>query len=104
MNRNKIIISIVAILVIGLALWLILRKPKVKEVQPPSGNPIVFPMKKGSTGKGVEQLQRYLNQKYSAGLRVDGDWGDKTETAVQTYLKRDNISEEVYNKWNLSSY
>lgn len=97
MNKQKIIIVSVLVLLIGVSLWLILRKPKVKS------NDIVidFPLKAGSKGYGVSQVQKYMNDKYSAGLKVDGNWGPATTAASMLYLKRDNISSDIFYKWNL---
>lgn len=41
-----------------------------------------FPLKKGSGGKNVESLQKYLNNSGSYKLKVDGKFGEKTESAV----------------------
>ena len=60
-----------------------------------------FPLKKGKRGKRVEQLQIWLVQKYGAKFPqygVDGIWGNETEEAVNKHLKRDNVSQEYWNK------
>lgn len=102
MNKKKILFIVAILAVIAIALWLIFRKPK--EIALIEGQPapvIKFPLKLGSSGYGVQQVQKYLNSKYSAGLKVDGDWGPKTNDAAILYLKRDNVSEDVYIKWGL---
>lgn len=42
-----------------------------------------FPLKKGSKGTTVRDLQNALNQKYGAKIGIDGDWGNETQTALQ---------------------
>ncbi len=103
-NKKKIIIIVIIAIILGVILYFILRKPKPAAL--PSGstpvNPDNFPLKIGSTGTEVKAVQKYLNDKYSAGLVVDGSWGPATDAAVQKYLNRDNVSQAVYDKWNLS--
>ncbi len=41
-----------------------------------------FPLKKGSTGELVKQLQRALNNHYKAALVVDGDFGSRTQSTL----------------------
>jgi hypothetical protein len=63
-----------------------------------------FPLKRGKRGKRVEQLQMYLVRKYGASFPqwgVDGIWGDETEGNVQKFLKRDNVSQDFFNKLNV---
>ncbi len=101
MNKKKVIIIVIVVAVLALATWLIyrkLQKPKPAEEIPGSAS---FPLKLGSKGAEVLALQKYLNDKYSAGLEADGIWGTNTDSAVQTYLMRDNVSEAAYTKWNL---
>lgn len=43
-------------------------------------------LKLGSKGKGVEDLQRYLK------IKVDGDFGPKTETAVKKFQKDNKLT------------
>ncbi len=43
-----------------------------------------FPLKKGSKGNEVKELQQWLNTKGEK-LCVDGIWGNKTEQAFQKY-------------------
>ena len=104
MNKKKIIILVIIAGIIILALWLIFKKPaSKKELIPfytPSADEIRFPLKQGSKGWAVGQVQKYLNSK-GASLKVDNDWGDKTSAAVTEILKRDNISKDVFYKWNL---
>jgi peptidoglycan hydrolase-like protein with peptidoglycan-binding domain len=102
-KKRKIIIVIVSIVVIATILYFVLKKKDTPSSEVPATNPSAFPLKKGSTGPEVIQVQKYLNQKYSAGLAVDGIWGPKTNAAVTNFLQRDNISSDVYDKWELAS-
>lgn len=115
-KTKKIITVLVIVAIIAIGLYFVFRKPKAAittgagSVTSAGTDPnaidatIVFPLKSGSTGKGVKQVQAYLNSKYNAGLTVDGIWGPKTNAAANTYLNRDNVSSDVYVKWNLSSF
>jgi peptidoglycan hydrolase-like protein with peptidoglycan-binding domain len=42
----------------------------------------VFPLKKGSKGEEVKFVQRLLNEKFNAGLPVDGNFDSATESAL----------------------
>lgn len=48
-------------------------------------------LRKGSTGEAVKELQNLLNQKINAGLVADGEFGDKTYTAVTLYQLKNNL-------------
>lgn len=100
-DKKKIITIAIILGVIILVLWLLFRNPKEKDLSAK----ISFPLKKGSSPSeiqlGVLNLQKYLNQKYQARIKEDGIWWTETESAVQTHLKRDNISRDVYYKWGL---
>lgn len=120
MKKNKIIIVIIGLLIIGAIVYFLIKKKKAASLAT-SGASVssgssssastsaasvgasVFPLKKGSTGPEVKQVQKYLNQKYNAGLATDGIWGPKTDAAVTQYLQRDNISSDIYQKWGLAS-
>ncbi len=103
MTKKKIIIILIIILVLSLGLWLIFRKPTVKKEEPALLE-INFPLKRGSTGVAVEAVQKYLNNKYAAGVKVDGVWGSITDVASLNFLKRDNISKDVFYKWELEKF
>lgn len=49
-------------------------------------NTALFPLKRGMKSKYVKALQKGLNQKYFAKLDIDGDFGNNTQKAVETYL------------------
>lgn len=49
------------------------------------------PIKRGSAGTDVAQVQRQLNQDIGAGLKVDGQFGAHTETAVKRYEKQKGL-------------
>ncbi len=53
------------------------------------------PIKQGMMGDQVKQLQRYLNKTNSAGLTVDGVWGEDTQTAFlkARFIVPDNSSQ-----------
>lgn len=104
-NKTRKIITISAIvIIIAIALWLIFKKPKEKNTGSQVPDTTRFPLKLTNpytTGKAIENVQKYLNSKYKAGLTVDGVWGPDTNSAVIEYLKRDNISDDIYYKWGL---
>ena len=104
-KKKLIITAVLIIVVIALIYWFFLRKKEVKTdaatVDSGSG---VFPLKKGSRGKEVEQVQIYLLREYGAQYPksgIDGIWGNETDVNVTKFLKKDNVSEASYNKWSL---
>lgn len=64
---------------------------------PPATKQSTFPLKFGSEGAEVENLQRFLNERSNAGLTVDGVFGNKTQTATQQYLGTLQVTESYYN-------
>lgn len=106
MKRSRVVSIVIVLCLIALIGIIIFWYGRGKHKRSPEiiadGNVIIdFPLSEGSSGYGVEQVQKYLNGKYNAGLTVDGSWGPVTDLAVSNYLNRDNISESVYYKWNL---
>ena len=98
MNKSKSIIAVVIVAIIGTLIfwkrdWIKgkIGKTKIvesiKEVTLKTGitpsNPNSFPLKRGSKGEKVKGLQQALNRKYNAGLKVDGQFGFKTEKALK---------------------
>ena len=56
-----------------------------------------FPLKRGSFGKRVENLQSYLNSTtQKPNLVVDGDFGRKTATALKNWNQKTEISQALY--------
>lgn len=104
MNKRKIITVVVILAIIAIALYFIFKKPAVKKDTITTLDPIIFPLKKGSSGTGVVAVQKYLNEKYNAGLDPDGEWGPITDAAALAHLKRDNVSKDSFEKWGLSKY
>ncbi|MDD5358575.1 MAG: peptidoglycan-binding domain-containing protein [Candidatus Nanoarchaeia archaeon] len=96
-NINTVLIIILSILiVIVVFLALKTRKkaiPGTKEIIPDD----IFPLKYGSTGKAVMDIQAYLNKKYNSGLDVDGIFGPLTEAAVKTAFGSNIVSKDLYN-------
>ena len=109
LTRNQKILIAVGIVVLIIAVLLLRKKFKntdeVSETIDTEAEDVTandtFPLKKGKRGKRVEQLQIWLVQKYGAKFPqfgVDGIWGNETEEAVTKHLKRDNISQDYWNK------
>ena len=56
-----------------------------------------FPLKRGSFGKRVENIQSYLNSTtQKPNLVVDGDFGRKTATALKNWNQKTEISQSFY--------
>lgn len=64
--------------------------PKPTKVTVPSGSPA---LSKGDTGTRVGQLQTALN-KTGAKLKVDKDFGSKTESAVKAFQKKSKLLQD----------
>ncbi|OQA86778.1 MAG: hypothetical protein BWY27_01123 [Bacteroidetes bacterium ADurb.Bin234] len=67
------------------------------DITTPSVNKILYtalsqtgslPISKGQKSKAVYLLQYVLNALYNAGLKLDGDFGPKTQTALATHTGR----------------
>ncbi len=100
MNKGlKITLIVVGVLGTGVGLYYLLRPSKVrsKPINNGSNNSpniidkIVdkfsgrgFPLKIGSGGEKVADLQRFLNDSGSYGLVVDGKFGPNTEAALKS--------------------
>lgn len=63
-----------------------------------------FPLKKGSCGDKVKQVQKFMMAKYGGSTMgsygADGKWGNTTDKAIREKLMRDNISATLYAKLN----
>lgn len=73
----------------------------------PSHKPVVynqFPLKYGSKGTLVRDIQNALNKKYGAKIDVDGDWKGQTENALVAKGLPTVIDNQVYAKIITGSY
>ncbi len=68
----------------------------------------VFPLKMGSKGPEVADLQRYILKEYDANalplFGADGQWGSEMNSAVKTYLMKDSVSVGWYTGAGISDY
>jgi hypothetical protein len=103
-QRRKIILlfAAVALCAAGVAVWAFRSK---KQPEDASG---VFPLRYGSRGEEVKNVQRAVNALYAQNpaaydfepLAVDGIWGDLTDYALKrTFLimQESLITQEKYN-------
>lgn len=80
--------------------------PELKEVKKAVKNEIPssnFPLKIGSTGKEVRQLQVYLLKHHGGMTNEDlhGNFDEKTERLLERHLNRKTISEQNFHKRNI---
>lgn len=66
--------------------------------QTPSGASESFPLKKGSRGQLVRDLQNALNSYYGSRLTVDGVFGTMTETALKNAGAPTSVDKAMYSK------
>ncbi len=120
-TRKQVIIGVLIIAVAVTAFFIIRKKikdkkeeealknqtstdPAVNPVAPIAGAPnptrstSVFPLKKGSKGTEVRQLQMYLLKEYGFPGAIDGDYGPQTDAFIVKYLMRNSISEDFFKK------
>tara|TARA_Y100000385_G_scaffold290628_1_gene364605 strand:+ start:296 stop:688 length:393 start_codon:yes stop_codon:yes gene_type:complete len=100
MNKGlKITLIVVGVLGTGVGLYYLLRPSRIRNKSNNNGglnSPKIvnkkedkfsgrgFPLKLGSGGVKVENLQRFLNDAGSYGLKVDGKFGPNTEAALKS--------------------
>lgn len=78
-------------------------KPNVaEEVAPNTTTPfdVNKVLSKGSQGDEVKSLQKGLN----GGIKVDGDFGDKTEARLKKLTGKTSMSIKEYNDWYAKNY
>jgi peptidoglycan hydrolase-like protein with peptidoglycan-binding domain len=71
-----------------------------------TGSKYIYPLKRGSRGKAVEQLQLALGGKKNLPkFGIDGNYGSETEMAVQKFLGKKTVDgfEEVLKIANLNN-
>ncbi len=82
MKKKKIIVIIIVALVLAVGLFLLVKK------NPTSSSTSVFPLKIGSRGQEVKDLQTKL------GVDVDGIFGEKTQAALVEATGKKEITEK----------
>ncbi|GAL83418.1 hypothetical protein MYP_645 [Sporocytophaga myxococcoides] len=94
MKRAKVIITIGLIIVVLTltAYYFVFKKNGLDSSAPSPGcsdfanqnnNAATFPLKQGSKGVEVKNLQKFLNKSVNAGLCIDGIWGMLTQSAFE---------------------
>lgn len=70
--------------------------------RPSSKKPTVynqFPLKYGSKGTLVRDIQSVLNKRFKAGIDVDGDWQGETENALKKFKLPTSFDSQAYAKF-----
>lgn len=110
MDKKKILIyssiAITVILIIASIVFYIKRKKIGTSEKIEISEFSVFPLKIGSKGTAVEQLQRHLNTKLEIPLylKVDGIFGTNTEWALLWVYEIEEVPAEFYNKNKIYNY
>jgi hypothetical protein len=109
MKKLAIFIGIVIILILA---YFLLRKPKATkdESSTTAGTTTTandnFPLKLGSRGDRVKNVQKAINKKITAStvapynpqyITEDGIWGNQTETNIIKYFSKNILTETDYN-------
>lgn len=113
-TRTKIIITVVALLILGMVLYFLFRKPKAPAIdltqnpaEPAKPTPLVntdeFPFGEGARGDNVRRLQMALNRiAPDSKILEDGVFGGKTRTklavSVPTTLSQLPLTKERWLK------
>jgi hypothetical protein len=117
-TRKQVIIGVLVIAVAVIIFIIVRKKMKEKKELDESSdtnttvdpanigastyqNASVFPLKRGSKGIQVRQLQTYLLKEYGFKGAIDGDFGPITEAAVIKNLNRNNVSEDIFKKFGM---
>lgn len=111
MNKNTIFSIVIAVL-FGLAIILFFWKDVMKKVRakgkPKDTTEPIFPLRVGSEGKEVEQLQRFLAKRFGAKFPeygFDGKFGEpETLPVVKKHLGREEVSEELFRNERMGDF
>lgn len=109
MNPKKLIIGVVITIVL-IAVGYFIYKKFIKPTPEPEsdtdnqGKPITwtvdeFPLKQGSKGNRVKQLQAGLNILKNANLDIDGKFGTKTMAELKEHFNLEQLTESAYNTY-----
>lgn len=100
-NRQKSILYALAgsIVVAFLAKKFILtpgtmHSGEVLDLKSPMGGGSKFPLRKGSTGEKVRELQLAIGSNMLPKYGADGDFGDETESAVMNVLRKKQVDSQ----------
>lgn len=75
-----------------------------KTVEAKTVTPTAFPLKVGSKGVAVEQLQRFLIKKGEASLTAAGFFYKNTEEALKRVLNVTELSEALFKEHSMSDF
>lgn len=103
-----IVCCILAVALIAFLLFRLYKKTNTSAIESKKNSDEVFPLREGSLGTEVKELQEYLNMKMLEmenldgtelePLKVDGIFGKKTKTACVLVFGTEQISESQFNK------
>ncbi len=105
MKNKNVIFTIAIAILFGLAILLIFGKDIMEKIRAKrklraDEEKSTFPLRLGSEGKEVEQLQRFLAKRYGAKFPeygFDGKFGEpETLPNVKKHLGREEVSEEMF--------
>jgi len=96
--KKRIVIIIAIAAVLGIAIFFIVKKTKQKNGASNSTGGI-FPLKKGSRGTEVKNVQNMLNKIIPADIEVDGIFGPKTESSLQQKVGLIQLTKKQYEKF-----
>lgn len=108
MKTKTIIIILVVVLILAAGVWIFSANKATDQTEPAAGtaaadkaqktaDSVKMPLAQGSKGDLVKAIQTALNAKYNTALKVDGDWGAKTQAALKSLSLPTTI---YWKQWN----
>jgi hypothetical protein len=113
MKNKKVVIIIVVVALIGLGIFMFARSKAKQDKNAPTGDNAStptspFPLKYGSKGTEVTQLEKYLIKEWGAKVSatgvVDDTWGPYVQDAVKKFLSTDQVTKELYDAKKMGNY
>lgn len=97
-KHNKVLFAIILIVILIIIIYLINSSYNKKQgIQPKVQS---WPLKLGSSGAEVLNLQKYLNWKNNCGLKEDGQYGLETQNCVQDIYGVTEVDQTSYNQFD----
>jgi len=99
--KKKIIIIVIIVVILGIAAFFIYKKVKKSGGSTPGSatGGSEFPLKQGSRGTKVENLQKALNKINPIELTVDGIFGPKTEADLLKKVGLKQLTKKQYEEF-----